>query len=126
VTAHSSDKSSSPRAKVGSPPHFDVQTDVVSRIAYVRGEVDIATAPTLFEVVEFLTTIGDGDVTLDLEGVTFMDASGLGTVVKCRNHLGQLGHRLAIVNASHTIQRVFDLGALSLLVGHDGSRLSRT
>ena len=89
---------------------------MVSRIAYVRGEVDIATAPKLLEVIEFLSTIADGDVMLDLEGVTFLDAAGLGAIVECHNHMALQDHAVRVVNASLMIRRVFDLGGLGSLI----------
>jgi anti-anti-sigma factor len=115
VTANPS-SSDSPRGGPAPPVAFEVHTDVGGRTAYVRGEVDINTSHTLLEVVEFLAAVDEGDVTLDFEGVTFLDASGLGLVVRCRNHVTAREHRLRLVNPSPTIRRVFDLGGLAAFI----------
>jgi|SRR5450631_1558728 anti-sigma B factor antagonist len=96
--------------------HFEVQADTVSRIVYVRGELDFATAPRLVEAVEFLAAIGSGRALIDMEAVTFIDAAGLSAFIEARRILAQQRYDVTLVNPSHLVRRIFAIGGLAALL----------
>jgi anti-anti-sigma factor len=79
------------------------------RVAVV-GELDAFSAPELRASIDQVT--GD-DVDLDLEGVSFIDSSGLATVVEAHQRLEAAGRRLVIVGRSEVVRRLLDLSGLS-------------
>jgi anti-anti-sigma factor len=60
---------------------FDLHVDQASRRVSVTGELDLSTVPLLVAAVAELQTI-PGVVVIDLESVTFLDASALGALVR--------------------------------------------
>jgi len=76
----------------------DFETLVVhehdAAVVWVKGEVDLATSMRLEECVIDLVNGGDADVVIDLTETAFIDASGLGALVKsldrARSHGGDL------------------------------------
>jgi anti-sigma B factor antagonist len=81
----------------------------------VSGEVDLASAPQLEQC---LLAHGDGDVTVDLARVSFLDSSGLHALVVARNHLRQRGHELRTINEQDHVRRAIELTGLAQ-VFHD-------
>ncbi len=65
-------------------------------IVRLCGEIDIATAPGLRERILDLLQPGMWLVILDLSGVSFCDASGLGVLVGSHHHATRLGITLRL------------------------------
>jgi anti-sigma B factor antagonist len=82
-------------------------------ILELDGEVDIHTAPMIGEAVSMLLEDGHLHFVLDFGFVTFMDSTGLGTLVKITKRIGKRGGSLRIASASGRIFRVFELSGLS-------------
>ena len=63
-------------------------------VVAVGGEIDVYTAPTLRDCITELVGAGSYDIVIDLEGVQFLDSTGLGVLVgglkKVRAHDGSL------------------------------------
>lgn len=72
------------------------------------GEIDIATA----DVVQAHLS-PDRDIILDLTNVTFMDSTGLRTIVGAHNRLEQAGHRLRIVIPDGPVERIIAITGLT-------------
>lgn len=76
----------------------DLGLDVVERSGFavlaVQGEVDVYTAPQFREQLIQLVDQGQRKIVVDLEGVEFLDSSGLGVLVgglkRVRTHDGDL------------------------------------
>ena len=79
----------------------------------VSGEFEMATTftiePTLERAIELP---GLRRLTLDLSGVTFLDSTGLGVVLRLASELPQLGIELRIVPGPPGVQRVFATAGL--------------
>ncbi len=79
----------------------------------VSGEIDVYTAPKLRDKITEL--VGDGvyDIVIDLEGVEFLDSTGLGVLVgglkKVRAHDGSL----SLVCTQDRLLKIFQITGLS-------------
>jgi len=79
----------------------------------VRGEVDVYTAPRFRERLIELVSEGKHRIVVDLEGVDFLDSTGLGVLVgglkRLRSHDGDL----ALVCTQARILKVFEITGLT-------------
>ncbi len=79
----------------------------------VAGEIDVATAPML--ATRLLTVLTDHrpvDIEVDLADVTFLDCSGIGTLVAVRNAGEQSGCRVWISHPQPTPEMVLAMVGL--------------
>jgi anti-anti-sigma factor len=72
----------------------------------LRGEIDVATAPGLRERLFGLLRRGVAVVILDLSGVPFCDASGLGMLVGSHRHATMLGVTLRLTALRPRVARL--------------------
>jgi anti-sigma B factor antagonist len=94
-----------------------VERDGDRMMVRLHGEVDIATTPML---ADRLNQMNGDDIVVDLAGLTFLDASGLGALADAGKRAERRGNRLEIINADSLTQRMFELTALDyLLAGSD-------
>lgn len=104
-------------ARAGVPSAGSLQVDVRSSsgaglpylLVACLGEIDMATAPQLREAIAGLDP---GDVLVDLSGISFMDSTGLSTLLDAQRRLVRQGHRLVVVCPAGTVRNVFRLTAL--------------
>jgi anti-sigma B factor antagonist len=84
--------------------------DVV-RVAPV-GEIDLVTVGPLRERIGELLSAGFSRLTLDLQGVTFMDSTGLRLVLELV-HASRDDHwEFSVIEVPYSVQRVFKLSGL--------------
>jgi anti-sigma B factor antagonist len=76
----------------------------------LAGELDLSSALTFDEQLRRIEDEADERaVLLDLEGLKFMDSTGLRLIVNAHQRALKAGRRLAIVHASKTVRRIFRL-----------------
>ncbi len=97
-------------------PRFDAVVDTAAggAVVRVRGEVDLASVPALWEVLSLAETrlhgaFADGPLVLDLRAVTFLDASGLGVLVRAARRARRRGGRVVLRHPSPIALRVLEL-----------------
>jgi len=82
-------------------------------VVVVHGEIDVYTAPSLRERLNELVSSGHYDLIVDMEGVDFLDSTGLGVLVgglkRARSHDGSL----QLVCAQERILKVFRITGLT-------------
>ncbi|MGH9116922.1 MAG: STAS domain-containing protein [Acidimicrobiales bacterium] len=78
----------------------------------VTGEIDVATAPRLREHVVTLVAEGETRLVVDLEGVDFIDSTGLGALVGALKRVRTHGGELAIVCTRSRLLKVFEITGL--------------
>jgi anti-sigma B factor antagonist len=76
--------------------------------ARLRGELDLATAPSARERIADLTANG-ADLVLDLRGLIFIDSTGLRLVLQLAGQSAQDGWNLSLIPGPSVVQRVFAL-----------------
>lgn len=83
--------------------------DVTERRLTLCGELDVAGAPALTDASALLVTCDPGDSTLEVSGLSFVDAAGLGRIVVLANALASRGAKFAVLGAIPQVRRVFDI-----------------
>lgn len=99
---------------------MDLGLDVAERNGYavlsVRGEVDVYTAPKFRERLIELVSEGKHRIVVDLEGVDFLDSTGLGTIIGALKRARTHGGELRLVCAQSRITRLFEITGLDKAV----------
>src|SRR5262249_488889 len=72
---------------------YSVAAFAVGHRVTVVGEVDLATSPELAEV---LAQVANGTVRVDITGVTFLDSSGLRTLLVAHRNAQHAGRRMIV------------------------------
>src|SRR5207245_11590933 len=96
------------------------QTDAGVTVLAPSGRLDVAGAPALKDAVSEAVKNGQPRLVIDMEGVSFVDSSGLGSVVaalkQVRSSKGDLrlaapSQQVRVVRALTTLARVFACSA---------------
>lgn len=88
---------------------FSVAPSDEPRSLRLEGELDLATAPHLLAAAEPLI-VGDGDMRLELEGLSFVDSTGLRAFATIASRLSR--GRLVLVSPTNAVLRVLELTGL--------------
>ena len=75
----------------------------------VVGELDLSTVPELERALNRLTVAQDERLLLDLDGVEFIDSTGLAAVIRAQDSADRNGHRLTVRYSSTQVDRLFEL-----------------
>ncbi|RDJ93123.1 STAS domain-containing protein [Lacticaseibacillus rhamnosus] len=78
-------------------------------VLHVAGEVDVFTAPQLREALVGAIEEGSRDVIVDLQGVDFLDSTGLGVLVAGLKRVRQYGGDLSLVCTREHILKILDI-----------------
>ena len=78
----------------------------------LTGDVDIAAAEGVFREGSRCLEGGPPALEIDLSGVTFIDSSGLGALVRIRNQAERQGATVVLVNLSRSSRRLLELSGL--------------
>jgi anti-sigma B factor antagonist len=96
-----------------------VRTATLGRRSYVlavQGELDLASTPELELRMNRLHDLGGRSFIVDLSGVTFIDSTGLGVLLRETKRVGRDGGRLLVVTGDPRVLRTFAIsGAASVL-----------
>jgi anti-sigma B factor antagonist len=86
-----------------------VVLDPPSATVVLDGEIDIATAPAIRRLLMAAISGGDVHLTVDMSGVTFLGAAGLGVLVAAATRARQAGGSLSLLTPSPPVQRLLDV-----------------
>ncbi len=92
---------------------LDVSQRGESTVLAVRGEVDVYTAPRLREKLVELVAQGNYRIVVDLDGVDFLDSTGLGVLVGGLKRLRTHGGDMTLVCTHQCILKVFEITGLT-------------
>jgi anti-sigma B factor antagonist len=80
----------------------------------VRGELDLAAAARVVLAGQKVLTGHIGKtLTIDMSGVTFIDAAGIGALIAIRNHARLNDNLIALTEASPCVLRILNLTGLT-------------
>ena len=78
-------------------------------VARIDGELDVTNGPDLVDFLAKIMNVWEGTVEVDLSGVSFIDSSGLHTLIAGHQLLVERGTALTIVNPSDCVRRLLEL-----------------
>lgn len=81
-------------------------------ILELEGELDMVTSPLLQNALSSAELDGEDAVVIDLQGISFMDSTGLKALFAVRNAVEERGHRFAVTPGSPQVQRLLALTRL--------------
>ena len=81
-------------------------------IVRTSGDLDLTTAPRLRERVVQLVTGGQPRVVLDLQGIDFIDSTGLGVIVGLLKRTRSQGGDLRLVSTRRSLEKILELTSL--------------
>jgi anti-anti-sigma factor len=80
----------------------------------VAGDIDLSTITYFSEALEGGVRRAKTDVVVDMEGVTFIDAVGLGALIRTHKLVSsQEGRRMIVCNVPPSTRRLFELTGLN-------------
>ena len=82
------------------------------QIVSVTGELDIATAEQAYSYISEVIDGRPAPVTVDLSGLTFCDASGLGVLARIARHAREAGRQLMLTSARPSLLKIMRLTGL--------------
>lgn len=89
----------------------------------VAGEVDLAVAVELLDAILAAGHAIDGAVLdVDLSGVTFIDSTGIGTLVDAAQRLAADGVTLRVSAASGAVDTIVSISGVAEVIGYQSDR----
>jgi anti-sigma B factor antagonist len=82
-------------------------------LVQVSGEVDMSNSPTVRETLLDLTGQKVGAIVVNLEGVTYMDSSGIATLVEGLQEANAYGGKFRLAALTPKVMQVFELARLT-------------
>ena len=82
------------------------------QVVSVAGELDIATAEQAYTYISGVIDDRTAPVSVDLGGVTFCDASGLGVLARIARHARQAGRQLRLTSARPSLMKIMRITGL--------------
>ncbi|HEX2235493.1 MAG TPA: anti-sigma factor antagonist [Actinomycetota bacterium] len=92
---------------------IDVRNVESCAVVDVKGEIDVYTAPKLREKLIELVSEGSYNVVVNLEGVDFLDSTGLGVLVGALKRVKAHDGSLALVCTQDKILKIFKITGLT-------------
>ncbi|WP_448983040.1 STAS domain-containing protein [Olsenella uli] len=83
------------------------------RLVTVTGEVDVSNAAELRSELDTALATGASTVRVDLEGVPYIDSTGIGVLVGAAHRADEAGADLAVLNPQRNVARVLDMLGVS-------------
>lgn len=98
---------------------LNIEMEVRSEVLCIRlsGELDHHTADILrSKATQAIEEYGIRHIVLNLEGLSFMDSSGLGVILGRYKQLKQLHGEMVVCSVSPAVERLFDMSGLFKIV----------
>ena len=95
--------------KITEDKHDDVT------VCMIEGEINITTSPDLRKAFDALIKNNVGKVVVDLTNVSYIDSSGLATLVEMFQRLKKIGGRLRFAGMNQKIRSIFEITKLHKL-----------
>ena len=84
-------------------------------VCYIEGDVDINTSPQIKKTIDKLIGRKEPKIIINFKNVSYVDSSGLATLVEILKNLKSYGGRLKLTNLSTKIKSLFEITKLEKL-----------
>ncbi len=84
-------------------------------VCYIEGEIDINTSPSVKKAFDKLISSKTPKIIVSLSKVTYVDSSGLATLVEILKNMRSYGGRLRLSDMSSKIKSLFEITKLEKL-----------
>ncbi len=84
-------------------------------VCHIDGEIDINTAPDIKKAFDRLLSKKEPKIVINLTKVTYVDSSGLATLVEILKNMRAYGGRMRLTNLSPKIKSLFEITKLERL-----------
>jgi anti-sigma B factor antagonist len=92
--------------------HAHVRDEGGCPVVELEGEIDLSTSPVFKETVYRVIESGNKDVIIDLNGLEFMDSTGLGVLVAALKKTSMEGGSIRLICSKRNIIKVFTITGL--------------
>jgi anti-sigma B factor antagonist len=113
-TAAALDSISTPPQGVQLPVDAGIDVEGGSRTTIVRlsGDIDVYNSPRVGQDLDQVIRAGFVTIVLDLEGLRFIDSSGLGVVVRAAKQARDAGGQILLRRPTPSIRKVLEITGL--------------
>lgn len=93
---------------------LEISSERVERatIVHLKGEIDLRTSPQLREALINLLEDVSGKIVLDLAGVSYVDSSGVGTIVELKRRVMRAKGDVILVALQQRVRSLFEITRL--------------
>lgn len=92
---------------------FEQRQENGRRVIVLTGEIDLRSSPDLrTKLIGLCREIGSDTVLLDLSGVSYVDSSGVGTLVEFKRRLKQSNGDVILLGMQPRVKSVFEITRL--------------
>jgi anti-sigma B factor antagonist len=91
-----------------------------SHVVVATGEIDVSSAPKLWEALSLLIERGHRDVVLDMAGVEFMDSQGVAVIVRALKRVRPMGGTVLVRSPRAQARTVLEISGLAELIQIEG------
>jgi len=92
---------------------YDKKNDVT--VCRVEGEININTSPELRKAFDSFININAVKILMDFNGVSYIDSSGLATIIELLQRLKKIGGKFRICSMNQKVKNVFEVTKLHKL-----------
>ena len=100
---------------------LQIDLDIAHARLAMTGELDLATVHVFREAATLLLSETAHEIAIDLGGLQFIDAAGLGEIVRLQAALNAADRRLTLSRPSPWIRRIFIVGGVAELLPENSS-----
>ena len=91
-------------------------SDPPSATVVLDGEIDVATSPAIRRFLMAAISGGNVQLTVNMSGVTFIDAGGIDVLVAAANRARQAGGGLSLLAPSRQVRQLLDILHLNAIL----------
>ncbi|HAR62278.1 MAG: hypothetical protein DKM50_12800 [Candidatus Margulisiibacteriota bacterium] len=92
---------------------IDVKREQNVPVITLAGEVDVYTYPQLKTAISDIIETGEKDMIINLEGVKYIDSTGLGVLASGANKLAKNNGFINIICTKPQIKKIFEVSGLT-------------
>jgi anti-sigma B factor antagonist len=91
-------------------------SDPPSATVVLDGEIDVVTSPAIRRFLTAAISGGNVQLTVDMSGVTFIDAGGIDVLVAAANRARRAGGGLSLLAPSRQVRQLLDILHLNAIL----------